>query len=285
MSQKLLTIGMSTYDDFDGVYFSIQALRMYHEICSTDDVEIVVIDNNPSGPHGQKVKSFVSNWVKQKYIPYEDKKSTSVRNEIFKNSSGKYTICMDCHVLFSKGAINNLLKYYSDNPDCKNIVSGPLVYDDLTNLSSEFSPVWRDSMYGIWHTSKENLEANIPFEINMMGLGAFSCETKYWPGFNENFKGFGGEEGYIHEKFRINGGKAICLPDFKWVHRFGRPNGVKYPLILEDRVWNYFVGWLEITNDPNHKVILEAYDHFKNKLPLNSIDDILYKAKKLYNLN
>jgi hypothetical protein len=41
------------------------------------------------------------------------------------------------------------------------------------------------------------------------------------------------------------GGKAICLPQFKWMHRFGRPNGVPYKLALEDRVWNYFVGWLE----------------------------------------
>ena len=29
MSKKL-TIGMATYDDYDGVYFSIQAIRMYH---------------------------------------------------------------------------------------------------------------------------------------------------------------------------------------------------------------------------------------------------------------
>jgi hypothetical protein len=114
----------------------------------------------------------------------------------------------------------------------------------------------------------------------MQGLGVFSCETKYWPGFNILFKGFGGEEGYIHEKFRKCGGKAICLPEFKWIHRFGRPTGVKYPLILEDRIWNYFVGWLEITQDPNHEMIHQIYEHFKDKIPPNSIDQILDIAKK-----
>ncbi len=32
MNNKLLTIGMSTYDDFDGVYFTLQSLRMYHPV-------------------------------------------------------------------------------------------------------------------------------------------------------------------------------------------------------------------------------------------------------------
>ncbi len=35
---KLLTIGMSVYDDFDGVYFTMQALRMYHDICKANEV-------------------------------------------------------------------------------------------------------------------------------------------------------------------------------------------------------------------------------------------------------
>lgn len=282
MTEKLLTIGMSTYDDFDGVYFSIQALRMYHDIVNSEDVEIIVIDNNPLGRHAQKVKSFVQNWAKQIYIPYTEKKSTSAREQIFKNAKGKYTICMDCHVLFAKDSIESLLSYYEKNIDCKNIVSGPMVYDNLKNESTEFLPQWRDFMYGTWHARKDYQED--PFEINMMGLGAFSCETKNWVGFNQNFKGFGGEEGYIHEKFRIHGGKAICLPKFKWLHRFGRPEGPKYPLVLEDRIWNYFVGWLELTGNPEHEVIRGAYDHFKDKIPSGSIDRILFSAKKLYGL-
>ena len=45
MSEKLLTIGMATYDDFDGVFFSIQALRMYQLQGLEDNVEI--IDEKP----------------------------------------------------------------------------------------------------------------------------------------------------------------------------------------------------------------------------------------------
>jgi hypothetical protein len=280
--KKLLTIGMATYDDFDGVYFSIQALRAYHKILKEIDHEILIIDNNPDSEHGKMVKGLMG-WVGEnaKYIPFKQKTSTSVRNEIFKNSSGKYTISMDCHVLIEDGGLEALLRYYMQNEDCKDIVQGPMMYDNLINYSTHFSPEWRSDMYGVWGSNEEGFKSNKPFEIPMMGLGLFSCETKNWLGFNELFKGFGGEEGYIHEKFRLNGGKAICIPQLKWIHRFGRPSGVRYPLILEDRIWNYFIGWLELTKDPNHSMIVGAYEHFKNKIPNGSIDNILNNAKKL----
>ena len=30
MGNPQLTIGMATYDDYDGVYFTVQALRLFH---------------------------------------------------------------------------------------------------------------------------------------------------------------------------------------------------------------------------------------------------------------
>ena len=58
----------------------------------------------------------------------------------------------------------------------------------------------------------------------------------------------------------------MCVPGFKWLHRFSRPNGVAYPLKLEDRIWNYFVGWYEITRDPNDKMIEQIFNNFSQRL-------------------
>lgn len=279
---KLLTIGMATYDDFDGVYFTVQSLIMYHDILKNIDYEIIVIDNNPKGKHGEAVKNMLG-WVKNtaKYIPYENKTSTAVRNEIFANSSGKYTVSIDCHVLIKNGGLDSLLKYYENNPDCKDIIQGPMIYDDQKSFSTQFDPEWRGDMFGIWGTNHKAYQLGLPFEIPMMGLGLFSCETKNWLRFNENFRGFGGEEGYIHEKFRRNGGKCICLPQLEWLHRFGRPEGVKYKLILEDRIWNYFIGWLEITKNPDDIMVLSIYNYFRNRIPRENLDNIFNDAKKL----
>ena len=85
-------------------------------------------------------------------------------------------------------------------------------------------------MYSRWDTDEPDLGLDgPPFEIPMQGMGAFACRREAWPGFNPRFGGFGGEEGYIHEKFRQAGGRTLCLLFPRWAHRFGRPAGVPYP--------------------------------------------------------
>ena len=272
-----LTIGMSAYDDFDGVYFTVQSLRLYHDL---KDTEILVVDNNPSSNHGKATKHFLDS-IGCKYISYENKTGTSVRNEIFRNAQGKYTLCVDCHVLLKVGFLDSLLNYYKEHEDCKDILSGPLCDDNFNVVSTQFDPVWRCHMYGTWGFDKEKYESGNPFEIPMMGLGVFSCETKNWLWFNEDFHGFGAEEGYIHEKFRQAGGKAICIPKLHWMHRFGRPGGTKYPNKMEDRIWNYFIGWLELTKDPDHQIIKDIKEHFKE---CQKVDEVFAQAKEHYGL-
>lgn len=281
--EKLLTIGMATYDDFDGVFFTIQALRMYHLQGIENDVEFIVIDNNPIGKHAKEVRN-ICNSSGAKYIPITNKTSTSVRNEIFKHATGKYVLCTDSHVLFETNAIKNLLEYYKENPDTKNLIQGPLWYDDLNNYSTHFDPIWRDKMFGIWATNTIAFKNGKPFEIPMMGLGMFSCKRSEWQGFNEHFKGFGGEEGYIHEKFRQAGGKCICIPTLRWNHRFGRPLGVPYSNKWEDRVWNYFVGWLELTRNIKHPIFNLIKKEFDKAVPTDVIEKLFQEAKTLYDL-
>ena len=64
-----------------------------------------------------------------------------------------------------------------------------------------------------------------PFEIPMQGLGVFACRKRAWPGFNAAFHGYGGEEGYLHEKFRRTGARCLCVPWLRWMHRFKHPAG------------------------------------------------------------
>jgi hypothetical protein len=69
-----------------------------------------------------------------------------------------------------------------------------------------------------------------PFEIPAQGLGLFTCRKDAWLGFNPAFRGFGGEEGYIHTKYRQAGHRCLNLPFLGWMHRFGRVGGPTYPL-------------------------------------------------------
>jgi hypothetical protein len=276
--RPILTVGLATYDDYDGVFFTIQSIRMHH---MAENIEFIVLDNNPESKHGEETKKFVETQVKGKYIPYTDKSSSFSKYEIIKYATGKYYLGLDCHVLLMPDAISHLLRYFEQHYNCRDIVQGPLVYDDLHHISTHFEPGWSGGMYGKWQTDKESFDRGIPFEIQMNGMGLFACETSNWPLINPHFKGFGGEEFYIQEKFRCNGGKAMCLPQLQWMHRFARPHGIPYKNIWEDRVWNYYLGWWELFPDVNHPMILSIEEHFQQYLSMKTINDIFEEVINL----
>lgn len=262
-----LTIGMATYDDFDGVYFTIEALRLYQDLA---DTEILVVDN-----YGCDVtQRFVEGVPGARYIRSTDVVGTAVRELVFANAAGEAVLCCDSHILFVPGAIARLRQYYADHPGTRDLLQGPLVYDDLQSISTHFEPEWRSQMWGTWGTDPRGLDPEgEPFDIPSQGLGVFSCRREAWPGFNPAFRGFGGEEGYIHEKFRQRGARTLCLPWLRWVHRFGRPKGVPYPLTVEMKLRNYIIGLTELGLDTT-----EAEAHFAEFLPPGRVETVKAQA-------
>jgi Glycosyl transferase family 2 len=258
---RRLTIGMATYDDYDGVYFTLQAIRLYHpEIL--DKVEFLIVDNNPDGPSGPALREL-GNWARNyRYIAKGEVAGTAAREWVFREARTEFVLCIDCHVLIANGALKRLIDYFEANPNTRDLLQGPLLYDDLNNYSTHFAPRWQAGMYGVWDTNPAGADADQPpFEIPMQGLGLFACRRGIWPGFNPGFRGFGGEEGYIHEKFRRRGGKVLCLPFLRWMHRFGRPSGLSYTNRWEDRVRNYLIGFRELGWDTAPIV-----EHFRTML-------------------
>lgn len=297
-----LTIGMATYDDFQGCWWTVQALRSYHRPLLAD-CELLVVDNNPSGPDSATLREFLG-WVKgdfkrARYLPFGDVKGTAApRDTVFRLADGEYVLCLDSHVLLLPGALEALVGHYAGDPLSRDLLSGPMIYDDFKNFASHFRDEWRAEMWGTWgaafvcpcgSTSVENregdgarvdvltgapavacrecgallpqflpaTEAENPFEIGAMGLGLFSCRREAWPGFNVEFSGFGGEEWYVHEKVRRAGGRCLCLPRLQWMHRFGRPTGVSYPLTRWHKARNYYLGHTELGLDT-----APVYEHF-----------------------
>ncbi len=133
-------------------------------------------------------------------------------------------------------------------------------------------------MYGVWESDPRGEDPQAPsFDIPMQGLGLFACRRAAWPGFNPRFRGFGGEEGYIHEKTRQRGGRTLCLPFLRWVHRFERPLGPPYRNCWEDRIHNYYVGFTELGLDT-----AEMEVHFAELLGAETCARILTEIKADY---
>ena len=256
-AQLPLTIGMATFDDYDGVYFSIMSIVLYHRNC-LDQLEILVIDNNPRSEHGKAVKGLCDRVSQARYIAAGEYKGTAVRERIFAEARGELILCMDCHVFLHDGVVERLLQYATDNAGSKDLMHGPLFYDNHDSYSTHMEPIWNEGFYGTWGTDERGKDFDgEPFDIPLQGMGLFACFKQHWLGFNHRFRGFGGEEGYIHEKFRQHGGRVLCLPFLRWTHRFDRPEGVKYSNVWEDRIRNYLIGWHEL--DLDRKPVLEHF--------------------------
>jgi len=298
-SKPKLTIAMCTYDDFNGVYFTIQSIRLYHpEVLN--DVEFLVIDNNPEGKQGKEVKKFIEESVPSgTYVPFKDYTGCLLKSKLFDYANAPAVLCIDCHVLLYPNSIKKLIQYYDDNPETKDLLHGPLLWEQLEDsrhlkdgnkvksISTHFDIKWRGGFWGVWE-NHESLGYHLedpPFEIPAQGTGLFSCRKDAWLGFNEHFREFGGEEVYIHEKFRRNGAKVLCLPFMRWMHRFYRPEGPPYPLSNRTKIRNYLIGHMEL-----NIILDELLEHFVDEerliserdmksLMLQVMDETGYKPK------
>lgn len=275
MFSPFMTIGMATYDDYDGVYFSLQAIRLYHpEIL--DEVEFVIIDNHPDGPCAAALKDLERHVPNLRYIPAGDMTGTAMKYRVISEADGEFVLSMDCHVLFAPGSLRKLIDYFRSVPSSIDLIQGPLVYDDLARISTHWSEDWWNGMFGKWDhdPAGEDIDGP-PFDILFQGLGVFACRREAWRGFNPAFRGFGGEEGYVHERFRQGGGRTLCLPSLRWVHRFGRPMGIPYPNKWDDRIRNYLIGFEEIGWDTS-----QMQDHFRELLGRRKADNIFAAIRK-----
>ena len=276
-NMKKLTIGMATFDDFEGVFFTIQSIRL-NNLPRLDDLDLVVIDNNPDSAEGKETANFCGK-ANVRYFEERERRSTAIRDRVFREAESDFALCVDPHVLLEPGAIRRLIEFAEEHPETSDLFHGPMLYDYLgeETPATHMDPVWRDNMYGIWGHDKRGKEADAdPFEIEMHGLGLFFCRVLAWQGFSPLFRGFGGEEGYIHRKFRQAGKTVLLLPWLRWVHRFQRPRGISYPLLMEERIQNYFIGWEELGQDPQ-----EIHDHFAKTFPHIDRDRLQREAKKL----
>lgn len=280
-TEVTLSVGMAVHDHFDGVYFTVQSILMGE----TPPDEIIIIDNAPDTNDGKLTKSFCesANQTKNgkrivKYVEYTQKKSTCVKEQVFNHATTSHVMVVDSHVILKYNTLTNIMKHFKENPDNNDLYHGVITGDNVTSLmATEMKPVYSSHFYGQWHMDHTNVEKGVPFEIEMHGMALFACRKDAWLGFDPRFIGFGGEEGYIHQKFRNNGRKVWCLPNVIYNHQFKRSKAATYPNILEDRLFNYILGWYTTGIDTKPLI-----SHFIEKgMTQKQIDLVIHKVRQV----
>ncbi|HYJ12359.1 MAG TPA: hypothetical protein VEW66_02125, partial [Thermomicrobiales bacterium] len=79
-----------------------------------------------------------------------------------------------------------------------------------------------------------------------------------------------GEEGYLQEKVRQQGGQVLCLPFLRWAHRFQRPRGAPYSVRTWDKCRNALIGHIELGLD-----LSAVLDHFATLMPFEVLEQVV----------
>ena len=284
-----LTIGMACHDDMDGVYFTLTTFKANLTPAQREYVDFVVVDNNPTSAHGELTALVCCDLGHTvKYVPYTDKISTSVRDQVFQHGKGDWVLCVDCHVVVPHSAINAILAFIS-NPELaesQDLYHGPMVSDCASSVSTHLDLIWRDKFYGTWQWDRtmmgevptgthDNGHPKFdgppviepgpevpPIEIPSHGMAFFLCRRNAWIKFCPEFQEFGGEEGYIHKKFRKYGSKCWLVPQFLWYHRYHRLHR-GYPASDVARIKNFMRGALDLGEDAEH--VMQGFSMYHRK--------------------
>ncbi|MEW2404880.1 glycosyltransferase [Streptomyces griseoviridis] len=274
-----LTVGMATYDDYDGVYFTVMSLLLYHPEAMRR-CRLLLVDNHPSGPHAAAFARLARAVPGLRYVPYDRRVGTAARDRVFREADTEWVLCVDSHVQLHPGALDALLAHIDEDPDSGDLVQGPLVSEDADTVSTHWEPRWGQGMYGQWGSDPRGADPGAPaFEIGMQGLGVFACRTKAWPGLNPAFTGHGGEEGYLHEKFRRGGHSVRCLPALRWTHRFDGPRPAPATRTWYQRLRNYLIAHDELGLPAD-----EALAHFAEFLGEDAVREGVarYRAERAH---
>lgn len=261
------TIGIPCYDD-GSLWGTITALRCMHAE-EIRQCEILVVNDNPRSPMGQMISKEVPKMsgddCRVRVVESLDRSGTySARNRVADEAEGDRVLWMDSHVVIALRGLASLFRHFDENPDSRDIVSGPVLYSNLRNAGTHYQTGFRGGMFGRWGTDARanhrvplNVLPGTPaFEIESMGIGLFACRRETFPRFHDAFRGFGGGEWYLHEKNRRQGGRTVCLPDLRWPHKFWK-EPKPYSPVWYDRVRNEVIGRQELVAS-----IEEVYQHF-----------------------
>ena len=132
MKTRKFTVGMATYNDFNGVWMTVQSHRIYN---SDRIAEIIVVDNNPGSEQGRMIKNFCNIAGNVRYVEFPNPKGPALAKEqVFRNSQTEYTVCTDAHVMLFPGALDSLARFYDVYPDSGDLVHGPLVMTTCLRL-------------------------------------------------------------------------------------------------------------------------------------------------------
>ena len=77
-------------------------------------------------------------------------------------------------MLLTPDAIQRLITWFDQNPNCNDLITGPLLFDGMNRIATHYNPGWRSEMWGMWSQAYRAPSGEVvaPVELpdRMLGL-------------------------------------------------------------------------------------------------------------------
>jgi hypothetical protein len=248
---------------------TIQSLNMHH---AGTDLEIVVFDNFGCTPSKKCCEQAGAKYVADNKV----QGSCYAKSRAIQETTGKWTLLMDSHVMVGNDGIVKLQNHLASLPeDCHDMFHGVLLSNKGKPMATEMREEWSNNSLGKWFDRTEGGKkplADEPVEIWGHGCALMCVRNSSWVGYHPRCVGFGGEEGAIQEQYRSRGRKVLLLPFLKWTHSFNDNTTISHKILTEDKFRNYLLnlGGME----HSAKLWSDCILHFSNRLSMETIKKV-----------
>jgi len=271
-SRPTLTAGITATGDPGVVRASVRALADQHRDGS-GRLEIMVVGQLPARDVAA-LTSLRSGGPAVRFVA-ADADGTALRDSVVREADSDWVICMTPQARLDPGALAALREFADADPDCPDLLQGPLEAAAGGPAITSWRPVWRDGTFGCpAPESTAGLPGSVsPFEITMHDLGLFACRKDAWLGLNPRLSGSAAHEGYLHKKYRAAGRRTLCLPSLRWTRQpaAGLPqeNTEDRRAALAGRLRDYLTAFAELGLGPE-----PAVAHFTGILGPAQVDEV-----------
>jgi len=266
-----LTIGMPNWDDEEGAWWTLSMIRAYHVPGNNTEIELLVVDDMPTK---QPSLQMICEKASARYVHHPKNKGPAhAKDSVWQHAKGEYVLLLDSHVILAPGSIDYIIESINADLIGKDLWTGPLLDETGAIIATQLHPAWRGEFLGIWECNPEIVDKEF-IEIFAHGSAYTLMKREHYPFFSPHFRGFAGEEVYLHCKVRDNGGRCLAHKKLAWMHRFFRPKPITYTLTINDKFRNYLVAAYEMGWNLPH-----ICSYFQRKLPFDQYSQVLRDVK------
>ena len=282
MSTRKLTIGIYTHDDYDGVRYLIDSIRL-NDPDILSDIEFSIIDNCPGTPNSDAIIEYLKTAVKNVAFSYNafGRYSNHIwRFEAVELAKTPYVVVVESKLQFAPGALKALINFFDAGLDNGLIITGPRIKDDFSGVLTHFRYAWDGEFYGIAEKDERADTQTEAFEIEGLLPGLFAVrKDSFFKIPKGPFAGNGiyGEDVVLSlTNFVVKNKRALCLPALKWSCRMVKASGSAIPDSVLNRFHNYSTAFLLL--DAKDK-LAELKSQFANSISEERMSEIISKCK------